>query len=204
MATTNTKRATVSADVFMPKLTLTLTFSEGQEIIIDANSLRPEIRDMAMLHGLKQKLVDAAALSRNTATGLPASVSDKYDAVKRVADRLMSDEGTWNEGRGTSDGSVGSGNLLLRAMMKMTGHDETYMKDWLSAKTKEQRAALKKNPRVIAIMAELQAATVVGGVNTDALLEELGLDDASSASEPKVAKPTARSRKPKLAVTEQE
>lgn len=201
MATTNTKRAAVSADIFMPKLTLTLTFAEGQEIILDASTLRPEIRDMAMMHGLKQKLVDAAALSRNTATGHPASVSDKYEAVKRVADRLMSEEGTWNEGRGTSDGPVGSGNLLLRAMMKMTGHDETYMKDWLSAKTKEQRAALKKNPRVIAIMAELQAATVVGGVNTDALLEELGIDE-TPADVP--AKPAARSRKPKLVTTSEE
>jgi hypothetical protein len=46
--------------------------------------------------------------------------------------------------------------------------------DFLTAKTKEERAALKRNPRVLAIIAELQAATVSNGVDTDGLLEELG------------------------------
>lgn len=228
MAITTTKKSAISTDVFMPKLTLTLTFGNGKEIIVNANDLRQDIRDMAMMAGLKAKLIDAAAMSRNPENGASASVDDKYNAVKRVADRIMSDDGQWNEGRSAAgDSTAGANNSLLRAIMRMTGKDETYCRDFLSAKTKEQRAALRKNPRVLQIMAELQAATVVGGINTDALLAELGVDDGgestsddsnpipladamdemerNEAAQPSATaakKPSARSKKPRLATTE--
>lgn len=172
------KKSTIMADVFVPKMTLTLTFINGKEIVIDANTLSQEIRDQALLHGLKQKLVDAAAISRNLDTGLSASADDKYNAVRKIADRLTAPDGKWNEGRASGDPAptAGVNNLLLRALMKMTGRDLAYVKDFLGAKTKEQRAALRKNPRVVAIMAEMSAATVVNGVNTDDLLGELGME----------------------------
>lgn len=173
------KKSTIMADVFLPKMTLTLTFINGKEIVVDANMLSEEIRNQALLHGLKQKLVDAAAISRNLDTGASASVDDKYNAVKKIADRLTSPGAKWNEGRAAgSDPSptAGVNNILLRALMKMTGRDMEYVKAYLGNKTKEQRAALRKNPRVVQIMAELSAATVVNGVNTDDLLEELGME----------------------------
>lgn len=183
MAST-TKKTAISTDVFMPKLTLTLTFGNGQEIVVNANELRQDIRDMAMMAGLKAKLIDAAAMSRNPENGASASIDDKYAAVLRVANRLMSADGQWNEGRSAAgESTAGANNILLRAIMRMTGRDEAYCRDFLSAKTKEQRAALRKNPRVLAIIAELQAATVVGGINTDALLAELGVDESDSGEE---------------------
>lgn len=203
MDKTYPKRAAVSADIFMPKMTLTLNFAHGEEIIIDANALTPEIRNMAMMHGLKQKLVDAAALSRNTDTGKPASVEDKYNAVKRVADRLKSPDGSWSEVRGGGEEKLTGSNILVRALMKMTGRDENHVKEYLSFKTKEERAALKKNPKVLATIAELTAATVVGDVNTNELLGELGMDvEAAPVDSPKPAKTSrARSQKPKLVST---
>lgn len=178
MAIVSSKKSTISADLYVRDMTLTLTFSNGKEIVVHANQLSNEIRDMAILHGLKQKLVDAAAISRNLDTGASASVDDKYLAVKKIADRLTSPDGKWNENRasGESTPTAGVNNILLRALMKMTGRDESYVRAYLGDKTKEQRAALRKNPRVVQIMAELQAATVVNGVNTDDLLNELGME----------------------------
>jgi hypothetical protein len=173
------KKSTIMADVFIPKMTLTLTFINGKEIVIDANALSEEIRNQALLHGLKQKLVDAAAISRNLDTGASASVDDKYNAVRKIADRLTAVGAKWNEGRaanGEAPATAGVNNLLLRALMQMTGRDVDYTKQFLEGKSKEQRASLRKNPRVMAIMAELSAATVVNGVNTDDLLEELGME----------------------------
>ena len=92
---------------------------------------------------------------------------------------MTADGAKWNEGRAAGSEpspTAGVNNILLRALMKMTGRDMEYVKAYLGNKTKEQRAALRKNPRVVQIMAELSAATVVNGVNTDELLEELGMD----------------------------
>jgi hypothetical protein len=194
MAIVTSKKSTITADVFLPKMTLTLTFINGKEIVVDANSLNADIRNMAILHGLKQKLVDAAAISRNLDTGMSASVDDKYNAVKKIADRLTSPDGKWNEGRSASSEdkpTAGVNNILVRALMKMKEADESYIRGWLGEKTKEQRAALRRNPRVVQIMAELQAATVVNGVNTDELLNELGMEPSPGNVDDDIADPDA-------------
>lgn len=171
----NGKKGAINADIF--GTTLTLTFADGQEIVVDTSKLSDDIRASAIMHGVKQKLVDAAAIARNVDTGASATIADKYAAVKKVADRIMSADGKWNEGRGAATSTGASGAMLTRALMRLTGKDETYVKDFLSAKSKEERAALKRNPKVLEIMAELQAATVTNGINTDALLGELGVGD---------------------------
>lgn len=194
MAIVTSKKSTITADVFLPKMTLTLTFINGKEIVVDANTLNDDIRNMAILHGLKQKLVDAAAISRNLDTGMSASVDDKYNAVKKIADRLTSPDGKWNEGRSASTEdkpTAGVNNILVRALMKMKEADESYIRGWLGEKTKEQRAALRRNPRVVAIMAELQAATVVNGVNTDELLNELGMEPSTGNVDDEIGDPDA-------------
>jgi hypothetical protein len=193
---TTAKRSAITADIF--GTTLTLTFSNGAEIVLDSAKLSPEMQQQAMLHGLKQKLVDAAAIARNVDTGRSATVEDKYNAVRKVYARLTSDTPAWNEGRGAAGESVtaGGGAILVRALIKMTGKDEAYVKDFLSAKTKEQRAALRKNPQVLAVIAELQAATVTNGINTAELLGELGMADdeqepaAVTPDEPNDAQPS--------------
>ena len=76
---------------------LHLKFANGQELAITASQLTNHVMEYAIFHGLKQKLVDAAAISRNPETGRAASVEDKYQAVKTVYDRLLA--GAWNATR---------------------------------------------------------------------------------------------------------
>ena len=206
----STKRNAMSVDIF--ETTVTVTFSNGKDLAIDTATLSPEIQRMAMMHGIKQKLVDAGAIARNTETGASASIDDKYAAVHEVYTRLTSPNGTWNKQRGDggeSKSTGGTNNLLIRALMQMTGRGKDYVDQFLSAKTKEQRAALKRNPRVVAIIAELQAAKA-GDVDTDALLGELGAEPVEQVANvetgepmvtPQLAMPAPkRSRKPKAEV----
>jgi len=205
----NTKRNAMSVDIFGTMVTV--TFANGKDLAIDTATLSPEIQRMAMMHGIKQKLVDAGAIARNTETGASASIEDKYAAVREVYERLTSPNGTWNKerGGGESKSTGGTNNLLIRALMQMTGRDKDYVDQFLSAKTKEQRAALKRNPRVVAIIAELQAAKA-GDVDTDALLGELGAEPVEQVANvetgepmvtPQLAMPAPkRTRKPKAEV----
>lgn len=172
--TTNTTKAPrdIVTDVF--QTTLTLNFSNGNEIAIDATKLTEEIKLQAMLHGLKQKLCDAAAIPRDLVTGRTADIDDKYAAVKAVYDRITSENPSWNAVREGESRST-SGGIFLRAMMELTNKTHPEAKAALDALSKEQITALKANPKVLAKMHELEmAAAKVQAVNSDDLLDQLG------------------------------
>lgn len=151
--------------------TLVLKFANGEVLELNANALSPEIRRMALLHGLKQKLVDAAAISRNPETGRPASPDDKFHAVKAVYDRLLA--GQWNA---TREGGGNAGGLLLQALCRMYAGRKTpeEIRAFLDTKTDAEKAALRKNPRVAAIIDEIRAEQgKTANVDVDELLGEL-------------------------------
>lgn len=151
---------------------LRLTFSHGQVLEISDADLSPTIIAQAVMHGLKQKLVDAAAISRNTETGRAASVVDKFEAVKEVYDRLHA--GEWNKRR--EGGAGASGGLLFRALCRMYDGKKTAddIKAFLEAKTDAEKAALRKNSKVAAIIEEIRAESAKGDAATgDDLLADL-------------------------------
>lgn len=168
--TTNTPAidATIAAD----HSSLTLAFSHGEALTIRAADLSQTIIAQAIMHGLKQKLVDAAAISRNTETGRAASVADKFEAVKEVHDRLLL--GEWNKRR--EGGAGASGGLLFRALCRMYDGKKTAddIKAFLDAKTDAEKAALRKNSKVAAIIEEIRAESAKGDAATgDDLLADL-------------------------------
>ena len=151
--------------------TLTLTFANGKTLTMRGDALNSDIQQYAMMHGLKQKLIDAAAISRNPETGRPASIEDKYQAVKAVYDRLLA--GQWNAPR---EGGGATGGLLFQALCRMYAGRKTpeEIKAFLDTKTDAERAALRKNPRVAAVIAEIRAEQgETMGIDTDELLDEL-------------------------------
>ena len=179
------RKPTIAADTFGN--TLTLNFIDGTELRIDINELSPQIRLDATLHGLKQKLVDAAAISRNPDTGASATVADKLDAVREVFDRITSPNGTWNKVRTGGEGA-NVGGLLVRALMELKGLDKATVTTFLEGKTKEQIAALKTMAPVAAIIARMQSEKAKD-IDADALLGELDMatepasDDANEGDD---------------------
>ena len=149
---------------------LKLTFANGQELVIAAGDLTQDIRLAATMHGLKQKLVDAAAISRNPETGRAASVQDKFKAVLVVYDRLLA--GQWNA---TREGGGQSGGLLFKALCRMyAGKTPEQIMEYLAGKTDAEKTALRKNPKVAAIIEEIRAETgKSANIDTDELLNEL-------------------------------
>jgi hypothetical protein len=135
--------------------TVKVTFANGDTVKVVANELNLEIRNMAILHGIKQKLVDAAALPRDTVTGRSATIGDKISAVREVFDRITSTDGTWNKIRSNGEG-VQSGGLFVRALMELSGKSREEIVEQLEGYSKEQRAALRTNKRVVEAMANLR------------------------------------------------
>lgn len=175
MATTTTKKdieATVGDDG-----ALILEFRHGETLRLHPETLNPEIQRAAMLHGLKQKLVDAAAISRDTKTGRAATIVTKFDAVKEIFDRITGAGGetpSWNKPR--AGGAGGQGGLLARAIARYKNVEVTAAKAYLDRLTDAQKQALRVDPRIATIINELRLESAKpAGIDTDALLG--GLDD---------------------------
>lgn len=155
---------------------LSLAFADGTLTAFDVAGLSPEILSQALVHGLRQKLADAAAISRNVDTGASATTADKKAAVLEVAERLAG--GEWNKTARETSGST----MLAEALARMKGCDVADMVAFLSDKSDEQKAALTKNARVaatiLAIKAERAAKRAEGSdIDTDSMLDDLGLGE---------------------------
>lgn len=156
--------------------TLVLAFRHGEVLRVHPESLAPEIQRAAMLHGLKQKLVDAAAISRDTATGRAATIATKYAAVREIFDRITGAGGeapSWNKPR--AGGAGGQGGLLARAIARYKNVPVEAAKAYLDRLTDAQKQALRVDPRIATIINDLRAESAKpAGIDTDALLG--GLD----------------------------
>lgn len=166
---------------------LTLTFSHGEVLVVDATTLEQDIILAATVHGLKQKLVDAAAIARDTTTGRSATIDDKFAAVKEIFDRLTGPSPTWNKVIKSAPSM--KGGMFLAAMMELTGKSREEMIAYLDGLSKEHTAALKLNPRVSVIMERMAAerAKPKGPDNSDELLAALmsdALEPESGTVEP--------------------
>lgn len=170
----NTRIPAVSAEI--DGMALTLTFATGNKLHMDAGMLTKEIVNQATMHGLKQKLIDAAAIARNTDTGASATVRDKFDAVKAVFDRLLG--GDWNTTRASGEGPT-RGSLLLLALQRF--QPERSVDDliaFLDGLTPEQKKGLGLNPKILTHIQAIQAeraeiAAKRSGVDSDDLLASL-------------------------------
>lgn len=155
---------------------LELTFANGERLSIDASQLTPDIAAQAMMHGLKQKLVDAAAISRNPDTGRSATVDDKFTAVREVFDRLIA--GEWNKRR--EGGGASGGGLLLSALVRLYSGRKTeqQLREYVTGLTEKEQATLRASERIAPIIAAIKAerdARVAAGAGRsgDDLLAEL-------------------------------
>lgn len=144
-------------------------FADGRLITVTADDLSQAILEHAVWHGLKQKIGDAAALSRNPDTGRSATLDDKHDAMLAVLEQLKS--GHWNKPREGSGGSTGG--LLAQAIANLRGKPVAAIREWLAGKSKEEQAALRANAKIAEEIARIQASRVSDDIDSDALLDEI-------------------------------
>ena len=153
---------------------LSILFADKSGSAFNVSGLSDEVLTQALVHGLRQKLADAAAISRNIDTGASATVADKKAAVMAVAERLAG--GEWNKTTRETSGAT----MLADALARMKGCDVSDMVAFLADKTEEQKAALAKNPRVAATILQIKAERAASraansGVDADGMLSDLGI-----------------------------
>jgi hypothetical protein len=149
---------------------VTFTADFGQTVTINTLDLTPEVAMLAMLHGLKQKCGDGAALSRNRETGRSATSEDKFAEVRAIAERLKT--GHWNKPREGGAGAGGEGGLLFKALCRVRA-DKTpaEVRAYLDGRSKEEQEALRYVPAVAQAILDIKAETAKdNGIDGEALL----------------------------------
>ena len=148
------------------------TFPDGKKVSFDcAVAEKTDVGGHAMVHGLKQKIGDAAAISRDPTTGKPATATTKREAMQRVVDSLNA--GQWNAPREGGN----EGGILLEALFRMYHGKKSResLQTWLKSQSDKQKAALrsqskKLKPHIDAIRAERGKAL---GLDGDAILASI-------------------------------
>lgn len=160
-------RATIDATA--GTVTWTFVGSDLPPVTVYADTLSSDIRDYAALHGLKQKIGDAAAMVRNPDTGRSATLADKRDAMVEILSRLVA--GEWNKRR---EGTATGGYLLRALCILKPEQSREALTAWLAGKSEAEKAALRRNPKVAVVIADLQAEDGrSSGIDSDELLADL-------------------------------
>ena len=125
-----------------------LDFIDGKKISVAISALNADIIAELVCHGLAQKIGDGAAKSQGS------TVTDKFNSCNAIAERLL--QGDWaakREGAGTGV----TGGLLTNALAEITGKTLEEVREFLKARTAEERDALTRDTAVKPVFDRLKA-----------------------------------------------
>lgn len=149
------------------------------ELSLPFADLSPEITRRAMIHGLIQRVSDAAALSRNPDTGKPATPQEKFAEMEKLVAHYRTGTVEWALRRASGGGESREGGVTLRALANVQKTDVGAMREKVERMAEKNgtttRAILAKlatQSAVAAEIARLKSATVA--IDADELLAELG------------------------------
>lgn len=151
--------------------TITLTIPGFAAKVVDVLKLADDVRTQGLFHGVKQKLVDSMALSRDTKTGRSASWADKHAAMSAMVDRL--ERGLWNE---RAEGGGPEGGLLRQALRNLwPTKDVADIDAFLKALSDDEEKALRVQAGPVKDEIDrIRASKVKGEVDVSALIARMG------------------------------
>ena len=148
------------------------------ELHLPFEDLSEIVRKRAMVHGLIQRISDAAALSRDPDTGKPATPQAKYDEMARLVAHYRTGTVEWGIRREGGGGETREGGLTIRALANVQKTDVATMREKVERMAEKNgtttRAILAKlatQSAVAAEIARLKSATVA--VDADELLADI-------------------------------
>lgn len=158
---------------------MTFNVEGAGSLDLDLSAVSEDLRNLAMAHGFRQKISDAAAMPKGDPNNTPEG---KLAAMTAVRDNLLA--GTW--AARSSDGSGPVSGIIYRAFerwvvemataKKAKAPDAKKIRAVYDAKERKEQLALRNIPRIAEIIEELKAERgPTTSVDTDELLGALGI-----------------------------
>jgi hypothetical protein len=183
MTTTKPKSNSVITTSVNEALTrIEFTVKDAGTLVLDLERLHRAILARATVHGMTQRISDAAAISRNPETGKPASAMDKLSAMRALVDHYQSGTEEWSRKR--SEPAAYTNGLLSEVLKRAyPNKDAERIAAYLKGLKPSERAALLVSPKLAPIAEQVRAeAAASSKVDTDALLAGLDADDSAPAA----------------------
>lgn len=165
---------------------LVFTVKDVGELTLDMGKLSAKVITRAAVHGLTQRISDAAAISRNTETGKSASPLDKFNAMKALCEWYETGTEEWTRkravGTGAGSGSGYSNGLLEEALKRVyPGKSEERIREYVKGLKASERLGLLGSDKIRPVVEEIQREMAKDTkVDADALLAGLEEDEGAS------------------------
>ena len=151
---------------------LTFIVKDVGNVVLDTAKCHAAVRAKAETHGWFQRINDAAAISRNTETGKPASPKDKFDALRALVEHYHSGTSDWSRKSERLPGRDSSA-LLIEAMCEVYPEkDRATVEKFVEGKSAKERVALL-NHGEIKKAADAIRAKAVETIDAEGLLKGL-------------------------------
>lgn len=143
---------------------------DAGEFELDFDKISPAVKARACIHGLVQRISDAAAIGRDPATGKPVADAPalKLGNMRRLADHYMSGSDDWSPAREASTGP-GLDRLILAAVCEATGKTDA-----------EVRLMVSEGSAKHAIAAKVYLESLAGAAKVRPIYERVKAEQASA------------------------
>ena len=163
---------------------LSIAVADIGTINLPLSELTTELTERALVHGLTQKISDAAAIAKSDLPTEPLGAARmKSEAMSAVAQRLI--DGDWSKRSG--DGSAPVAGIIYRAFAEFVANAakakkqpaplDAAIRALYDKRTRAEQLALRNVPAIATIIERMKSerGTTAQTVDTDSLLGELGL-----------------------------
>lgn len=153
---------------------ITFVVKDAGELLFDVLKASAACRAKAEFHGWIQRVSDAAAISRDTKTGLPATPMAKFEAMQKLVNHYEAGAAEWRMAGSAAGGGAGSAEkvLLVRCLAVMwPQRTAEQLAEWVGKRTAAERTALLSSEKIKPIADQFRSEAGAG-VDADALLSE--------------------------------
>lgn len=152
--------------------TLIFTVKDIGNLRLNFTDLSETVRERAMVHGMVQRISDAAAIARSAENGYKVSAQEKYDAMAELVAHYASGTSEWSRARGAP--GIGADAALLVKCLAQIYDDRTLeqLKAWVAKRSKSERTALLMSEKIKPLADEIRAQSA-SDISADDLIADL-------------------------------
>lgn len=149
----------------MPDDVIRFVVAGAGELALDMAKLHGDNQRHAAIHGMIQRISDAAAISRDPKTGRPATPEEKLEAMRRLVEHYESGAAEWSRVR---ESAGPRGGFLFEALCRMyPAKPPADIRAYLDGLSDKQQSALREDDAVGPVISAIKAERNAGQPKPD-------------------------------------